>query len=65
MNTTQTPDALQTLRNGKRELRRRRVAMSLEDKVRQVVELQKVHVTIVGQRRALQPLERVWQLRKR
>lgn len=63
--TTQAPDVLQALRDGKRELRRRRVAMSLEEKVRQVVELQKVYVTIVGQLRVLKPLERVWQLRKR
>lgn len=65
MKTTQIPDTLQALRDGKREFRRRRLAMSLEDKVRQVVELQKIHVTVVGQRRALQPLERVWPLRKR
>ena len=61
---TRIPDVLQRLRNGKRELRHKRVAMSLEDKVRQVVELQKIHVSMVGRRRALQPLERVWQLRK-
>ncbi len=64
MKTNEIPDAIQRLRDGKRELRRRRVAMSLEEKVRQVVELQKIHVTIVGQRRALRPLERVWPLRK-
>ena len=51
------------LREGKRQLRRERIAMSLPEKIRQVVELQKVHVTIVGRRRALGPLERVWPLR--
>ena len=65
MKTMQVLDVIQTLRDGKRELHRRRVAMSLEEKVRQVVELQKVYVTIVGQRRALRPLERVWPLRER
>lgn len=64
MKPTPVPEVIQTLRNGKRELRRQRVAMTLEEKVRQVVELQKVHVTVVGQRRALHPLERVWPLRK-
>jgi hypothetical protein len=39
--------------------------MSLPEKIRQVVELQKVHVTIVGRRRALGPLERVWPLQDR
>lgn len=39
--------------------------MSLPDKIRQVVELQKVHVTIVGRRRQLKPVERVWPLRER
>lgn len=57
-----TPDAIQKLRDGKRALRRERIAMSLEEKVRQVVELQKIHVAVVGRRRKLRPLERVWQL---
>jgi hypothetical protein len=64
MKTNPVPDAIQTLREGKRQLRQQRVAMSLADKVRQVVELQKIHVAVVGRRRQLQPLERVWQLRK-
>ena len=56
------PDLLARLREGKRQLRRARVAMSLPEKVRQVVELQKIHVAIVGRRRKLGPLERVWDL---
>ena len=55
-------DVLEQLRQGKRDLRRARVAMSLPDKVREVVKLQKVHVTVVGRRRALMPIERVWDL---
>jgi hypothetical protein len=62
---TDVPEGIRRLREGKQELRRSRVAMSLPEKVREVVELQKVHVTIVGRRRALKPLERVWPLRDR
>ena len=62
---TEESDVVNRLREGKRQLRRERVAMSLPEKIRQVVELQKVHVTIVGRRRALGPLERVWPLRTR
>lgn len=58
-------DVIQRLRNGKRELHRKRIEMSLEDKVRQVVELQKIHVAVVGRRRPLRPLERAWDLGKR
>ena len=60
---TDASEVLTRLREGKRQLRRERVALSLPEKIRQVVELQKVHVTIVGRRRALNPLERVWPLR--
>ena len=59
-----TNDTIEKLRRGKRELHSKRVTMSLEDKVRQVVELQKVHVSVIGRRRTLKPLERVWQLKK-
>jgi hypothetical protein len=62
MSTPPLPDAIRKLREGKRALRRERVAMSLEEKVRQVVELQKIHVAIIGRRRKLRPLEKVWQL---
>ncbi|HEX3108734.1 MAG TPA: hypothetical protein VHU41_06540 [Thermoanaerobaculia bacterium] len=60
---TEETDVITRLREGKRQLRSQRGAMSLPEKIRQVVELQKVHVTIVGSRRALGPLERVWPLR--
>ncbi len=62
---TMNAEILRRLREGKRQLRRERVTMSLPEKIRQVVELQKVHVTIVGRRRALKPIERVWPLRER
>ncbi|HEX7191451.1 MAG TPA: hypothetical protein VF381_07745 [Thermoanaerobaculia bacterium] len=60
---TEVPDIIRRLRDGKRQLRRERVAMSLPEKIREVVKLQRVHVTIVGRRRSLKPLERVWPLR--
>lgn len=64
--TSRVPDdTIEKLRLGKRKLHGERVTMSLEDKVRQVVELQKIHVSVIGRRRALKPLERVWQLKKR
>lgn len=62
---TNGPEIMTRLRKGKRELRRQRAAMSLPEKIQEVVKLQKVHVTIVGRRRALKPLERVWSLRDR
>jgi len=65
MTTNSPPDAVQKLREGKRNLRRARVAMSLAEKVRQVVELQKIHVSVVGRRRTLRPVERVWDLGER
>jgi len=65
MTTNRPPDAIQRLREGKRNLHRERISMSLSDKVRQVVELQKVHVTVVGRRRTLRPIEKVWELHKR
>lgn len=64
--TSRVPDdTIEKLRLGKRKLHGERVTMSLEDKVRQVVELQKIHVSVIGRRRALKPLERVWQLKRR
>lgn len=58
------PDTIERLREGKRNLRRERIAMSLPEKVRQVVELQKIFVEIVGQRRPLLDRERVWDFRE-
>jgi hypothetical protein len=61
-NTTDTPDAIQKLRDGKRELHRARVGMSLRDKVRQVVELQRITIPLIRRRRELRAWERVWPL---
>lgn len=58
-----TPD--HRLRRAKRELRRQRIDLSLPEKVRQVVDLQKVAVETIGRRRSLREIERVWPLRDR
>lgn len=62
MNPADISEVVEKLRAGKRELRRRRVAMSLPDKVRQVVELQKIALPLIRRRRALRSWERVWPL---
>ena len=54
------PDVIQKLREGKRELRETRIAASLPEKVRQVVQLQRVVLPMIERRRALLPWERVW-----
>jgi hypothetical protein len=65
MRATVPPDMTQRLRDGKRELRRARIEMSLPEKVREVVKLQEFHVRTVSRRRQLEPRERVWNLRNR
>lgn len=63
MSSDRVPDVIQRLRNGKRQLREARAAMSLSDKVREVVRLQAIAIPLIQRRRALGPLERVWPLR--
>jgi hypothetical protein len=58
--TERVPDAVQKLRDGKSEMRAARISMSLPEKVRQVVRLQRVALPAIRRRRALRPLERVW-----
>lgn len=58
-------EILTALRSGKDELRRKRVAMSLPEKVRQVVELQKIVLPAIRRRRPLREWERVWPLDER
>lgn len=48
------------LRIGKRDLRASRRAMTLREKVEQVIELQKIETGIIRQRRELSSRERVW-----
>lgn len=56
------PDEIRKLREGKRELRASRVAMSLPEKVREVVRLQRAVLPIIRRRRKLKAWERVWPL---
>ena len=65
MNPDPTPDAIRRLREGKEQLRRARIAMSLPEKVRQVVELQRIALPAIRRRRALRDWERVWPLGER
>jgi hypothetical protein len=65
MSSDVSSDLLQKLREGKAELRAARRAMSLPEKVREVVRLQKIVLPMIARRRALKPWERVWQLRDR
>jgi hypothetical protein len=55
-------DVMEKLREGKRRLRAERIAMTLPEKVRQVVELQRIAVPMIRRRRALREHERVWVL---
>jgi len=61
-----TPDAtvIRRLREGKEHLRGERKALSLPEKVRQVVELQKATLPMIRQRRELRDWEKVWPLGK-
>ena len=66
MSTDWTDDPLLArLAAGKRALREIHRTASLPDKVRQIVELQKLHVNTAKRRRELGELETVWQLEER
>ena len=62
MRSDPVPDVIRRLREGKRELREARTAMSLPEKVREVVRLQEATLPMIRRRRALSAIERVWQL---
>jgi hypothetical protein len=64
MSSDVSPDLLQKLREGKAELRAARRAMSLPEKVREVVRLQKIVLPMIARRRALKPWERAWPLQE-
>jgi hypothetical protein len=66
MKTAHVSDEILTkLRNGKRELRAARRSMSLPEKVREVVQLQRVTLAAMKRRRKPSELEYVWPLRDR
>jgi hypothetical protein len=60
MTTERVPDAIQKLRDGKRQLRGARARMSLPEKVRQVMLLQRATYPLLKKRRALRSWERPW-----
>ena len=57
-----SPEALAALRRGKAALRARRVALPLREKVRQLLELQRLHFPLLEKRRSLRPWERPWDI---
>jgi hypothetical protein len=62
MKSDRVPNTIDRLREGKRELRAARAAMSLPEKVREVVRLQEATLPMIRRRRALEVIERVWKL---
>jgi hypothetical protein len=54
------PELLERLRAGKAALRERRRALPLPEKVRQMLELQRMHFTIVSRRRSMRSWEHPW-----
>lgn len=55
-----SPQLIATLRQGKEELRAIRRAMSLPEKIAQVLELQKLQYPLLARRRALPEWMRPW-----
>ncbi|HVT02186.1 MAG TPA: hypothetical protein VHL58_02295 [Thermoanaerobaculia bacterium] len=55
-------DVYERLREGKRTLRNQRRAMSLAEKVAQVVELQRLVLPAIRANRTIEPWKRVWDL---
>jgi hypothetical protein len=59
-----SPTTTKSLRNGKQALRAARTSLTLPEKVRQVVELQKIAVKIAESQGKLEPRQRVWNLHR-
>ena len=55
-----SPELLGQLRAGKAALRQRRIALPLPEKIRQLLELQRIQVTFLARRRPLRSWERPW-----
>lgn len=53
-------ELLQRLRAGKLALRQRRIALPLREKVRQLLELQRVQFPLLAKQRPLRSWERPW-----
>jgi hypothetical protein len=55
-----TAELLQQLRAGKAALRAKRRALSLPEKLKQMLALQRIHWTLVSRRRPMRSWERPW-----
>jgi len=55
-------ELLDRLREGKSELRRSREQLSVPEKIRQILELQRLHFPLLSKQRTLEPWERPWEL---
>jgi hypothetical protein len=55
-----SPELLERLREGKRELHAAARALSPEEKVRRVIELQRIVLPLIARRRPLRSHEFVW-----
>ena len=53
-------ELLARLRAGKAEIRARRIALPLREKVRQLLQLQHIYVAQLARHRPLEPWERPW-----
>jgi hypothetical protein len=57
-----SPELLARLRAGKAALRAHRIALPLPEKVRQLLALQEIYVTLLAKRRPLRPWEKPWRV---
>jgi hypothetical protein len=55
-----SPELLARLRAGKAALREQRRALPLPEKVRQLLQLQQIQITLLAKQRPLKPWERPW-----
>lgn len=60
--TMGTENTLDRLREGKEKLRQTRREMSLPEKVKQVIALQRIELEMIRRRRPLSERERLWPL---
>ncbi len=57
-----SPELMTTLRESKAALHKRRMDMPLKEKVRTLLELQRICLPLIARQRPLAPWERPWQI---
>ena len=57
-----SPELIAALRAGKTSLRQERAGLSLREKVRQVIELQRLQYPLLARQRVLRSWERPWEI---